>query len=102
MQSILETRNIINEGVKIKDLEQGVRLKIYGSIEDFDEDDDDVLNVFSLLIETNEGKGPALISSLNMDELEFFAKSIIVQIELIRNNYSKEINSLPIYKRQKI
>lgn len=47
--------------------------------------------IFSMWVNCGKGLEKAIMFSIEMDELELFATSVLTQIKLIRDNYSDQI-----------
>lgn len=83
------------ENTEKKDFENGVRLRVWSDVHemmtynDIEEKIDSPL--FTFCIEFGKDKNKIIMIDAPIDDLELFASSILKQIEIIRYNYSNEI-----------
>ena len=95
MENVIELKNCITDFEKLKssDCENGVKIRVYSDVHDLlvynnrkEKMYDDT--IFGLCVECGK---KMLIMDVSIDELEFFASSVLKQIEIIRNSYGEQI-----------
>ena len=83
---------------KLKDLEINPEIYVFSCMHDlmvYDHNGEDMVDetIFSLWINCGEGKERAIMFEVEMDQLEQFASAILKDIQLIRDNYGKQIQN---------
>jgi len=95
MENVIKLRKCVTDFEKLErsDCESGIKIKVFADVHDLLaynglKEEMAYNTIFGLWVECGE---KTLMMDVSIDELEFFASSVLKQIQIIRKSYGEQI-----------